>query len=78
MKANRKTRFAARCRGTIIGYVDSYNSIELEHEQLLSTASRTAGKGGFCCLEVWRQKDGKACEKLSVTPVEQFWDKEEE
>ncbi len=75
MKANRKTRFEVRCRGTIIGYVDSYASIELEHEQLLHTASRAASGGGFCCMEVWNKKEG-ACKKLSVTPVSQFWEKE--
>lgn len=75
MNENRMTRFAVRCRGTIIGYVDSYYSIELEHDQLLGTASKAAGEGGFCCLDVWKQKDGVPCEQLSATVVEPFWKK---
>ena len=72
MVANRKTRFAVRCKGTIIGHVDSYNSIELEHEALLHTASKAAGEGGFDCMNKWNNQNGVACEELTVTEVKKF------
>ena len=77
MLSDRKTRFEVRCRGVVIGFIDSYYSIEQEHGELLHTASKGAGSAGFDCMNKLNQQRGVPCEELTVREVKKFGEADE-
>lgn len=70
MKKTRMTTFVVKCGGDVITHVNSYYSIELEHEQLLHNASRAASKLGFDCYERLQHQSGVPCDRLTVEALD--------
>jgi len=66
VKKSRQTTFMVKCQGAVIAHISSYNSIELEHGQLLHSASRAADSLGYDCYEQLERQRGVPCEMLTV------------